>query len=74
MDKRSWSELSVGQRRAIIAGGAVEGVLKIVALRDLAKRPSDQVRGPKVLWALVIIAVNGLGVAPGIYYRFGRRS
>lgn len=62
----------MGRRRAIIASGAVEGVLKIAALRDLARRPADQVRGPKWVWALVIVAVNGLGVAPAVYYRFGR--
>ncbi len=50
--KKSWSDLTDGQRAAVIAGGAVELVLTTVALVDLARRPRDLVRGPKPLWAL----------------------
>jgi hypothetical protein len=50
--RRRWSELSNGQRVAIVALASVELALTATALVDLARRPSDQVRGPKALWAL----------------------
>jgi hypothetical protein len=49
--KKRWSELSVGARAAIIAGGVAEVVVTSVALRDLVGRPAALVRGPKLLWA-----------------------
>ena len=48
--KKKWSDLTPTQRRVIIAGGAVEAVLTAVAVRDLARRPSSKVRGPKALF------------------------
>lgn len=52
MAKKRWSDLSDGQRAALVIGGAVEVALTTVALVDLARRPSAEVKGPKVLWAL----------------------
>jgi len=49
---KRWSELSTSEQAIIISLGAVELVLTTVALVDLARRPSAQVRGPKVAWAL----------------------
>jgi hypothetical protein len=68
---RKWSDLSEGQRRAIIVGTAVEVILTTVALVDLARRPRAQVRGPKALWALGC-AVQPVG--PIAYLAFGRRN
>lgn len=68
--KKSWSDLSSLQRRAIVAGGAVEAVLTTVALRDLARRPGPQVRGPKAAW-LLGCAVQPVG--PIAYLLLGRR-
>lgn len=68
--KRKWSELSPGAKAAIVVGGAVEIVLTTIALRDLAKRPSAQVRGPKALWALGCVVQP---VGPVLYLTAGRR-
>ena len=73
MDKRAWNDLSDRKRRVIVAFGVVEGLLKIAALRDLRRRPAEEVRGPKKAWALGIVLVNAMGAAPAAYYLFGRR-
>jgi DMSO reductase anchor subunit len=46
----------------------IQLVLMIVALLDLAKR--EKTRGPKWLWALIIIFGELLG--PIVYFGFGR--
>jgi hypothetical protein len=70
---RRWSELSPRTRRLIVAGSVVEGVLKVAALIDLARRPAGQVRGSKLRWALAVTLVNSLGVVPVVYFVRGRR-
>lgn len=52
MAKKRWSDLSDRQRVTLVIGSVVEIALTTVALVDLARRPSDEVRGPKALWAL----------------------
>lgn len=71
--RKRWSELSVRSRRLIVIGAVAEGVLKTAALADLRRRPGSQVRGPKLLWAVVIVLVNSFGGAPLAYFAFGRR-
>ncbi|MFN7149064.1 MAG: PLD nuclease N-terminal domain-containing protein [Microthrixaceae bacterium] len=66
---RRWSELSGGQRAAIVAGAAVELALTATALVDLARRPAEQVRGPKALWALGCVIQP---VGPIAYLAVGR--
>jgi len=68
--KKRWSDLSSVQRAAIIAVSIVEVVLTTVALVDLARRPSAQVRGGKALWALGCF-VQPIG--PIAYLAMGRR-
>ena len=46
----------------------VQLILLVIALLDLLKR--EKTRGPKWVWALVILFVNLLG--PIIYFLFGR--
>jgi hypothetical protein len=71
MDRRKrWSDLSSGQRRSIIAAGVVQLSLAAAALMDLRRRPSEQVRGSKRLWAAATM-VNFVG--PLAYFLFGRR-
>jgi hypothetical protein len=70
MAKKKWKDLSPAQQRWLIAGAAVEVVVTAVALRDLAMRPQDQVRGPKPLWALGCFVQP---VGPPAYLLFGRR-
>ncbi|HEY9339097.1 hypothetical protein [Kribbella sp. NPDC050459] len=74
MAGKKWAELSPQQQRLVIAGVVVESVLKAVALADLARRPAAQVRGPKPMWALLLTLSNSLGVAPVIYWLYGRRT
>jgi len=73
MGKR-WSELSQGQRRAILAAAAVDGVLKIAALLDMRKRRASEIRGPKWLWASSVAVVGSAGILPLSYFLFGRRK
>jgi hypothetical protein len=70
MASKPWSELSTPSRVAIVVGATVELVLTTVALVDLARRPSDQVRGPKLAWAAGC-AVQPVG--PIAYLLLGRR-
>jgi hypothetical protein len=71
--RRRWSELSPGVRRFILIGGTVEGVLKIAALTDLARRPARKVHGKKWVWAIVLVLANSVGAVPLAYFRLGRR-
>ncbi len=57
-------------KQVVIAVVAVEAASAAFAFRDLARRGDDQVRGPKLLWRVLI------GVNPGnslAYWVFGRR-
>lgn len=74
MAKKRWSKLSPRTHRFIMVGGGIEGSLKLAALRDLARRPADEVRGPKALWAVALVLVNSVGVAPITYLLLGRRK
>ncbi|AEV86573.1 membrane protein [Actinoplanes sp. SE50] len=69
-EKKSWSDLSRGQQRAIMALAAAELVVTTVALADLIRRPGVQVRGRKLAW-LPAPAVQPFG--PLAYLRWGRR-
>ncbi len=74
MPKRRWSDLSERTRRLIIAGAALEGVLKLLALVDLKRRPADQIRGSKARWASAVVLVNSVGAVPLAYFLRGRRT
>jgi len=69
-NKKKWSDLTPPQQRAIKVGGALEVVLTALAVRDLASRPADQVRGSKALWAIAFV-VQPFG--PLAYFAAGRR-
>jgi hypothetical protein len=70
MARKRWNELSDAQKAATILGAAAQIALAAAAWADLARRPADQVRGPKAAWALGI-AVNFVG--PISYFTLGRR-
>jgi hypothetical protein len=72
--KKQWSDLSPHIRRLILIGGAFEGVLKTAALVDLVRRPSEEVRGSKPLWAAAIVLINSVGVVPIAYFAYGRQT
>jgi hypothetical protein len=68
--KKRWSDLTRAQQGLIIASTAVELAFTVTALVDLARRPADQVRGPKPLWVLGCIVQP---VGPLAYLALGRR-
>ena len=72
--KRRWQALTGRQRVGIVIRACLQTGLQIVALRDLVRRPRDEVRGGnKWLWAPAI-AANYLGLGPVIYLIGGRTS
>lgn len=70
---KRWLDLSPRTRQVIVAGVAVEGVLKVGALIDLQRRPAEQVRGSKNAWAVAIVLINSAGAVPVAYFLRGRR-
>ena len=68
--KKRWEDLSSGQRAAVVLASTVEVVLTTVALIDLARRPSRQVRGTKLRWVLLCFVQP---VGPIAYLTLGRR-
>lgn len=71
--KKRWNELSLRTRRLIIVAATFEGLLKVAALIDLARRPADEVHGSKAKWATAIVLVNSGGALPLYYFARGRR-
>ncbi len=71
MAKKKWSDLTSGQRKAMIALGTVEVALASAAYIDLMRRPADEVNGSKGKWA-AIIAINIVG--PIAYFTRGRKA
>lgn len=69
--KKKWADLSPTQQKVIIVSGIVEVALTTWCLRDLRRRPADQVRGPKALWAPAM-SVQPFG--PLAYLALGRRE
>jgi hypothetical protein len=67
-----WSELNPRVRRLIVVGATVEGALKIAALIDMTRRPAEQIRGRKKLWASAMLLNSG-GLIPLSYFAVGRR-
>jgi len=67
---KRWDELTDRQQKSIIVLAGVELIITTVALIDLARRPAEQVRGPKALWALGCF-IQPIG--PIAYLAAGRR-
>jgi hypothetical protein len=67
--KQSWSDLSAGQRAAVVAAGVVQVGLLGAALTDLRRRPSAEVNGRKAVWVADSF-VNFIG--PLACFAFGR--
>lgn len=68
---RRWSELSKGQRTALVAVGSAELALTATAAVDLCRRPRDRIRGPKALWWPAIFVQP---VGPIVYLSLARKS
>jgi hypothetical protein len=71
--KKKWHDLSPRTRGLILAGGALDGTLRVIALVDLARRPAAGIRGSKAGWASAIVVLNSAGVVPVLYLVHGRR-
>lgn len=71
---KRWGDLSAGTRRLLIGVAVAEGLLKAAALIDIKRRPANQIRGRKWLWAIVVVLANSAGAVPISYFLFGRRS
>ena len=71
MARKKWTELTSGQKAAVVLLGSLQLSLAATAWSDLARRPARQVSGRKGVWAAVI-AVNWIG--PLAYFRWGRRG
>jgi hypothetical protein len=70
MARKTWSDLTPVQQKAVVVVAVVQVSLATAAWIDLARRPAERVRGPKAVWALGI-AVNFVG--PVAYFGWGRR-
>ena len=54
MAQKKWSELSSAQQTAILTLASIEMALTATAAVDLIRRPTAQVHGHKVVWALAL--------------------
>ncbi len=68
--KKKWSEVSPPQKAGAIVAGFVQVALLVAALVDIRRRPAEEIRGRKGLWAAVAF-VNWIG--PISYFLFGRK-
>ena len=68
--KIKWSELTPAQRALLLTLVSVELALTAAAAADLFKRPSDQLRGPKLAWAAGLFVQP---VGPIAYLIAGRK-
>jgi hypothetical protein len=71
--RRKWEDLDPRTRRLLVVAGAIDGALRIAALIDLARRPSNEVRGSKARWAAAVTLVNSAGAVPLAYFAWGRK-
>lgn len=69
--KKRFSQLPPRSRALIILGAIVQFALQGAALRDLKRRPGEQVKGPKSLW-VALSFLNYFG--PIAYFVVGRKS
>jgi Phospholipase_D-nuclease N-terminal len=67
---KRWSDLTGTQQRIIVVVAALELAVTASALIDLARRPAQQLRGPKQLWLLGCFVQP---VGPIAYLALGRR-
>ena len=71
--RRRWSDLSKRTRVVLITAAAADGALRVAALIDIERRPADQIRGRKWMWAAATALISSAGVVPISYFVFGQR-
>lgn len=64
--------MSPATKRLLVTAGAVDATLRVAALVDLRRRPSDGVRGPRWAWAVGLSLVSSAGLLPAVYFLRGR--
>lgn len=69
--KKKWKDFKPWQKASAILMGIIQVSLLIAALVDIRRRPAEQIRGRKSLWAMVAF-VNYVG--PISYFIFGRKQ
>ena len=67
-----WRQRPLEQQLRIIFQAGIQLGLMVAAEYDLRKRPAEQIRGPKRIWAMVC-GINYLGLGPIAYFLIGRR-
>jgi hypothetical protein len=70
-NRKRWQDLSPAQQAAVVLVGTLQLTLLVAALLDIRRRPAEQIRGTKRVWALLAF-VNFIG--PISYFLFGRKS
>ena len=71
--RKKWNDLDPRTRRVIVVASAIEGVLKVAAVIDLSRRPSNEVRGSRAGWWVAAVSlINSLGAVPIAYFAWGR--
>ncbi|WP_168705505.1 hypothetical protein [Gordonia paraffinivorans] len=71
--KKSWSELSTPAKAAIIGVAAIDGGLRVWAMRDLSSRAPEEINGPKAAWRVGLALGTTAGIAPTAYLVWGRK-
>lgn len=54
--------------------GAVDVVLRVLAVLDLMKRDDDELNGPKKAWLPALVSISTMGLLPVAYFLVGRRD
>lgn len=72
--KKQRRELSPATRFVLGTLGAIDMGLRVYALVDIARRPAEQVEGPKEVWVPALVLVNSVGLLPLAYLRWGRKN
>jgi hypothetical protein len=70
MKKKSFRDLSGGQRLRVAIMAGLQLILQTAALKDLKKRPAALVNGPKPVWFAASF-LNFIG--PVAYFLLGRK-
>ncbi|WP_334171071.1 PLDc N-terminal domain-containing protein [Sinomonas sp.] len=68
--QRKWKTMSGRRRFWVVSAATIELGLKLLAWRDLARRPAAQINGRKAAWFAATF-INTFG--PIAYFLFGRR-
>ena len=69
-NQKQWSDLTDAQKMVIIFLGVLQMALLGAALRDLRRRPAEEINGRKGVWAVAAF-VNFIG--PIAYFLYGRK-